>query len=167
MKVEELFNEAFDNASYYKTFNGRIRKMYEKARTRTAAKGHGDIIPAEEFYRYAEKDKTYQELFKQWEDSGYDLRLTPTLDRKDATKGYVKGNLQFLTYTSNVVKGNQEYDKRPWEARQKKIVLSRGKQKRTFASMAEASKFLQVNKSTVTRALADKREIDGWRLTSK
>lgn len=167
MKIDEVFNEAFDNAAYYKTFNGRIKKMYEKARTRTAQKGYKDIIPAEDFYRIAEKDRKYREMFDAWEKSGFDIRMTPTLDRKDATKGYVAGNLDFLTYTDNVVKGNQEYDKRPWEARQIKITLIRGKQKKNFSSMTAVADFLEKNPSTITRALQQGKELDGWQLKTQ
>lgn len=165
MRIEEL-HEAFDKSTYYQSFDGRIRKMWETASRRTRNKGHkGKLISQSEFFDYASKDATYKKLYNQWEDSGFQLKLTPTLDRKDAKKGYVKGNLQFLTYSDNVIKGNLEYDKRPWEASQIKVCLERGKQKRNFSSMAEAAKFLGVNKSTVTRAFADNREIDGWRLT--
>lgn len=166
MRIEEIFTEAFDNNAYYKSFNGRIKKMYEKARTRTPTKGYPTLIDSQEFYELAAKDRTYKKLFKQWEESDFDIRMTPTLDRVNAKKGYIAGNLQFLTYTDNVVKGNKEYDKRPYEARRQAITMTKGRMTKKFKSMTDVAAFFSVHPSTITRNMSNKQEIDGWKLTT-
>lgn len=166
MHIEELF-EQFDKQTYYRSFDGRIRKMWETASRRTRDKGHkGQMISQEEFFELASDDPTYKKMYDEWVNSEFATGMTPTLDRKDATKGYLKGNLQFLTYSDNVVKGNQEYDKRPYEARQIIVKAVKDKKTRTFKSLSEVSRFLNVHKSTITRAIQQGNPVDGWALTT-
>lgn len=165
MHIEELF-EQFDKQAYYRSFDGRIRKMWETASRRTRDKGHkGQMISQEKFFELASNSKEYRQLYKQWEDSGFATRLTPTLDRRDATKGYLPDNLQFLTYSSNVIKGNQEWKKTPWKARMISIELSNGEKVKKFDSVTAAADFLNVNKSTVTRAVYTRKTINGWSIS--
>lgn len=163
MRIEEIIEEQFDKNAYYKTFEGRIKKMYETARTRTNQRGYkGTFISLDDFLDFARNDKTYKKLYKQWEKSGFDPRLTPTLDRISHKKGYVKGNLQFLTFSSNVSKGNYEYEKNPSVYKQHKVKLTNGDKVKEFDSMAEAARFLGVKTSSVTRAAQQKRSVRGW-----
>lgn len=166
MHIEELF-EQFDKQAYYRSFDGRIRKMWETASRRTRDKGHkGQMVSQEEFFKLASNSKEYKQQYTQWEDSGFATRLTPTLDRKDATKGYVNGNLQFLTYSDNVIKGNQEWKKTPWKARMITVKAVKDKKTKTFKSLSEVSRFLNVHKSTITRAIQQGKPVDGWALTT-
>lgn len=166
MHIEELF-EQFDKQAYYRSFDGRIRKMWETASRRTRDKGHkGQMVSQEEFFKLASNSKEYKQLYTQWEDSGFATRLTPTLDRKDATKGYVNGNLQFLTYSDNVIKGNQEWKKTPWKARMIIVKAVKDKKTKTFKSLSEVSRFLNVHKSTITRAIQQGKPVNGWALTT-
>lgn len=165
MKIEDLFDyvwESFDNGAYYRSFSGRVKKMYEKALQRTRTKGYDGIIDPQEFFDFASKSAEYKKLFKEWEKSGYDLRLTPTLDRINVKKGYVKGNLAFLSYRDNIVKGNQEVPKFPYEARRVKVKATKDGKTREFNSMTELAKFLRTSSSTVTRAVQANRPVDGW-----
>ena len=167
MRIEEMLEERFDHNAYYKTFNGRIKKMYDKAVTRTRSKGHkGDMISLDDFKRFAEKNRTYKRLFQQWVDSGYDLRHTPTLDRVDHTKGYHEDNLQFLPYAENVVKGNKEYNKNPSIHRMKKIKFKKGSKTKEFDSMSDAARFFNTSPATVSRHASSNTPIDGWEIQS-
>jgi len=165
MRIEEIIEEQFDKNAYYKTFEGRIKKMYETARTRTNQRGYkGTFISLDDFLEFARNDRTYKKLYKQWEESGFDPRLTPTLDRISHKKGYVKNNLQFLTFHDNQVKGNYEHNKKPGEYRRQKITLIKGNEKKDFISMTEVAKFFGVHTSTVTRAIQKKSKISGWKI---
>lgn len=48
---------------------------------------------------------TFMALHSAWKASGYDPKLTPTIDRIDNSKGYELGNLQWLTKSANSRKG--------------------------------------------------------------
>ena len=60
-----------------------------------------DILPKEQFYEFALNDSEFHRLFKEWEDSLYQRRLCPSIDRIDTKLGYVLGNIQFLTMSEN------------------------------------------------------------------
>jgi len=68
-------------------------------------------MPREDFVTWAEHDATYKELFDNWVVSGYKRPLVPTVDRVDDKSlaegglGYVLGNIQWLTYSENTLKG--------------------------------------------------------------
>lgn len=58
------------------------------------------ILPREEFYRWADS-KQFKELFKNWEASKYDRKLTPTVNRIDSSLGYQLDNIEWLTHSEN------------------------------------------------------------------
>lgn len=59
------------------------------------------ILPREEFYTWAWDDHTFWRLYKQWVQSGYDRKLTPSINRIDTFKGYEIGNIEWLTFSTN------------------------------------------------------------------
>lgn len=61
-----------------------------------------------DFILWAIADPSYNALFNAWELSRYDRRLSPTIDRKDSTRGYELNNLQWLTRSANSTKAAKE-----------------------------------------------------------
>ena len=51
--------------------------------------------------KWAESDPEFIRLFKEWEESGYEYKLTPSIDRIDNSRGYDLDNIQFLTLSEN------------------------------------------------------------------
>lgn len=105
-----------NNAStkkYEKTKKGFLMRLYRNMQSRICGvqkqKHHlyrgKEILPREEFYTWALDSKEFHKLFMVWEQSEYDRKLTPTVDRIDTTKGYVKENMQWLTHSGNSRRG--------------------------------------------------------------
>ena len=65
-----------------------------------------DILSKEDFYRWSlGKSSGYAGVFDKWVNSGYERRLSPSIDRIDTTKGYVLGNIQWITHSENSSRG--------------------------------------------------------------
>jgi hypothetical protein len=78
-----------------------------------------DILPKEDFYNWALSSEEYHKLFSQYENSKYDRRLAPTVDRIDSSKGYTMDNMRWLTHSENSKLGNQSR----WQNQIKKNAL--------------------------------------------
>lgn len=50
---------------------------------------------------------TFMSLYTAWQDSGFQQKYSPSIDRIDSTKGYTKDNIQWLTHSANCHKYNK------------------------------------------------------------
>jgi hypothetical protein len=92
-----------------RSYSGKINRLYIGMRNRTSENGDKwitgtKLIDKNEFIRFAKTSKEFNSLFKLWVASGYLKGKTPTIDRINNNKGYVKGNLQFMDQRSNAGK---------------------------------------------------------------
>lgn len=104
----------WDCAKYEKTLNGFLMRMYRNMQSRVEgvqkAKAHlyagKELLPREDFYAFAKNSVEFAELFKEYEDSGYDRKLAPTVDRVDSSIGYVLSNMEWVTHSENSRRGS-------------------------------------------------------------
>lgn len=67
------------------------------------------ICTREEFFEWCKSFEVlsdFMALYFDWAGEGFPLRLSPSVDRIDSTKGYVIGNLQWLSFEENCRKNN-------------------------------------------------------------
>lgn len=93
---------------YAKTPAGFLQYRYNRMSLRVRglvpkSKGYDGlpIISRQEFIAWAGTQEDFYRLFEAWEKSGYERRLTPTVDRIEGPKGYVLGNMRWLTLSEN------------------------------------------------------------------
>ena len=99
---------------YEKTVSGYLVRTYRNMLSRVSgvqkAKAHlyqgKEILSKEEFYKWSLADTMYNELYHLWVVSGYNRKLSPSIDRVDTTKGYTRGNIRWLTHSENSRLGN-------------------------------------------------------------
>ena len=58
------------------------------------------------FEHWALNNPDFHYLFKEWQESGYDSKLSPSVDRIDERFGYELWNMQFVTHSENVKRAN-------------------------------------------------------------
>jgi len=100
---------------YEKTKKGKLMRMYRNMQSRVSGiqkkKAHlyagKEILNRDEFYEWALSSRDFHELFEKWENSKYDRKLSPTVDRIDPNFGYTIENMQWLTHSENSRRGGQ------------------------------------------------------------
>lgn len=89
-------------ARWRKTKRGLITNLYGAMRGRQET-----LISLEELHEFADCNK-FNRLYNEWVKSGYQKQFKPSLDRISNKKGYVKGNIQWLTWAENKFKSIME-----------------------------------------------------------
>lgn len=98
---------------YEKTVNGFLMRTYRNMQSRVTGvqqkKAHlylgYDLLSRELFYAWSKSNENFISLFSVWEQSGYERKLTPSIDRLNSKLGYVLENLQWITHSENSKKG--------------------------------------------------------------
>ena len=104
-----------DTKKYEKTKKGFLMRKYHHMRGRI--EGHSyypgahmwagkELLPKDEFYNWAMNRPEFHQLFEEWEKSGYERKLCPSVDRIDSSKGYIIGNMEFVTFSVNCTRGS-------------------------------------------------------------
>lgn len=109
---------------YEKTMSGFIMRLYRNMKSRIEgvqkAKHHlyrgKEILSKEEFYEWANCSPMFRVLFRQYEESGYDRKQAPSVDRKDSTRGYTLDNMEWVTHSVNSQRGSLSN----WSKRERK-----------------------------------------------
>lgn len=94
---------------YEKTPNGFLMRAYSNAKARVSGvqkeKAHIylglPIMSREEFYAWAWNDPNFWRLYRMWTMAGFPMKLTPSLNRIDPRRGYVAGNVEWVTHSVN------------------------------------------------------------------
>lgn len=98
---------------YEKTVNGFLMRLYRNMKSRIRGvqkeKYHlyegKELLDKNEFYDWAKSNGTFVGLFEEYEKSGYDRKLAPSVDRIDSSKGYEISNMEFVTHSENSRRG--------------------------------------------------------------
>lgn len=99
---------------YERTKSGKLMRTYRNMESRVTgvqrAKFHlyrgKELLSREEFYAWALASHEFHRLFREWEESGYQMALAPSVDRVDSAKGYAVENMQWVTHSENSRRGS-------------------------------------------------------------
>jgi hypothetical protein len=117
LEKQRLYRISNGNActkKYEKTKKGFLVRMYRNMKSRIVGiqykKAHlylgKELLDKEIFYNIALNDENFNKLFQEWELSGYNRKLTPSVDRIDSSLGYSVENIRFITHSENSRLGN-------------------------------------------------------------
>jgi hypothetical protein len=98
---------------YEKTKNGFLMRLYRNMQSRVngiqKTKYHlyagKYLLPRDEFYEWAKPNTEFNRLFDEWEKSGYERRLTPSVDRINSKLGYETSNMEWVPFHENCRRG--------------------------------------------------------------
>lgn len=97
---------------YEKTKKGFLVRLYRNMQSRVTGvqklKIHlykdKSILERESFYNWANNSKEFHRLFSKWEESGYERRLTPSVNRINPELGYEIANMEWVEFYINCAK---------------------------------------------------------------
>lgn len=101
--------------SYARTKKGFLSERWHLMHKRVNglvpnSKGYAELplLSRSDFYAWSLAQPEFHRLFAAWEESGYELRLCPTVDRLNGSEGYVEGNIQWITRQENLLQGSRK-----------------------------------------------------------
>ena len=98
---------------YERTKSGKLMRNYRNMLSRITGvqklKAHlyegKAILPKSEFYQWAIASPMFHKLFADWERSGYQQKLAPSVDRIFSSMGYTLENMEWVTHSENSRRG--------------------------------------------------------------
>lgn len=113
-----------------------------------------DHCSRSEFLNRFRNDETFNDLFNVWKQSGWDIKLCPSVDRIDVNKGYTLDNIQFITHSDNCAKD---------QIKQTVHVYSEDKQTLlyVFESQSEAARHLNIPQANIWKVITGERNHAG------
>lgn len=113
-RISRKENKNKHTHKYEKTHRGFLMRLYRNMQSRIEGvqrtKAHLysglNLLAREEFYCWAMSDPTFYTLFENWKQSGYERKLTPSVDRIDSSVGYTLDNMEFVTMSENSRRGD-------------------------------------------------------------
>jgi len=106
---------AYDRKKYRMAYNrsehGYTTRAYARMKYRVASDKKYwaglPVLPKADFFKWVDSDDSFKKLFKQWEENDYAQKYSPCVDRIDPKKGYILGNIQWITHSDNAKKARR------------------------------------------------------------
>jgi len=94
---------------YERTKKGKLVRTYRNMESRVKGitqKGKHlysglQILPRQDFYDWSLADSVFNSIYESWVASGYDRKMSPSIDRVDTSKGYTIDNIRWVTHSKN------------------------------------------------------------------
>lgn len=102
-------NKNASTKNYEKTKSGKLMRTYRNMfsrvsgvlKTKIHLYGGLSILTKDEFYDWSLRDENFNTLYKDWVESNYSHRLSPSIDRINTSFGYDLGNIRCITHSEN------------------------------------------------------------------
>ncbi len=107
-------NGNFYTLLYEKTKKGFLVRVYRNMKSRVTGVQKKSfhlykglcLLDRETFYTWSLDNKHFHDLFKRWEQCGYQRKLAPSVDRINSRDGYHLANMEWVTQSENSRRGS-------------------------------------------------------------
>ena len=102
-----------DKNNWRRTKRGKLSNIYDNIMKRVRGYSNRPWLYAGlevefsrlEFIEYYMNDEEYNDAYRTWVDTGYEIRYAPSPDRLDNTLGYSFDNIEFVPFYINCRRG--------------------------------------------------------------
>ena len=99
-----------------------IKKIYGSQITNSVNRNHPlPNYTLEELITWTLSNKSWEKLYKDWQDSKYDKWLAPSIDRIDSNKPYDINNIQLMTWKENQSNAHKEVQRNELHRNQRPV----------------------------------------------
>jgi len=113
-KKKEFYNEYDKNRQKYSIkrifdhrFNGIQKRSSKKSKRKYFVTGK-KVLSRLEYDKWCKNNmKDFNTIYKNWVNSNFDFKLSPSIDRIDSKKSYLPENMQWLSKSDNCIKYNK------------------------------------------------------------
>lgn len=154
MKTNTKLRES--TQKYRKTPKGVLTNMFNHMKNRNYVE-----FTLQQFQEMFLNDIKFIRIYKEWVKSGYNKQFKPSLDRIDCKKGYLKNNIQMMSWAENRFKQSKYDGKRGRKPRV--IQMKGGEVIKVFQSQMHCVKELGISQSNLSSVLNGKRSyVNGY-----
>lgn len=108
-RLSRKLNGDMHTKVYEKTPTGYLMRTYRNMLSRVSGVQHRkahlysglEILSKEEFYAWAIINEEFLTLYEAWVESGFEHKLSPSIDRRDSSRGYSLENMRWITHSLN------------------------------------------------------------------
>jgi hypothetical protein len=103
----KMFDQKEYKKKYHCTKNGHLRRNLDNIKTRAKQKNLDFNLDVEYLFNIPSDNCPIFDFKLSWGESKNKATFnSPSLDRIDPTKGYIKGNVQWVSHLANTMKNN-------------------------------------------------------------
>lgn len=105
--MKKCTNKARRN--HRRTKDGFLSNLFYNQKGRSKRKNLGEVeYTLSEFKEFVLSENVFHQLFKKWEESGFKMGESPSIDRLDDYKPYSLSNIRITTWDINNKKGHKD-----------------------------------------------------------
>jgi len=145
----------------HKTKRGLIAETYQHQKSSSKQREmNPPTYNMEDLYSWCMKEDSFHTLFSEWEVSGYDKNLTPSIDRIDSRKSYFFENIRVVTWEQNRKFAHIERSNGLDNVAKAVISISKKNETKEYFSITEASKQTGISISDISHICVGRKRKD-------